>query len=49
MALREDGYPQLRLGLDKVTDPVEIAEHRHLLDDDTWGATADAPDHIEFL
>ena len=30
--------PALRMGLRKVTDPAELAEFRHLLDDDTWGA-----------
>ena len=47
-ALREDGLPRLKMGLDKVTDPEEIAMHRHELDDDTWGAPADAPDRIEW-
>jgi len=45
-ALREDGLPRLRMGLCKVTDPEEITAHRHELDDDTWGAPADAPDKI---
>ena len=44
----EDGLPRLKIGLDKVTDPEEIAMHRHELDDDTWGAPADAPDRIEW-
>ena len=44
--LRTDGYPRLRLGLDKVTDPAELAAFRNDLDDDTWGAAPDAPDFI---
>ena len=47
-ALREDGLPRLKMGLDKVTDPEEIEAKRHELDDDTWGAPADAPDRIEW-
>lgn len=47
-ALREDGLPRLKMGLKKVTDPEEVAAKRHELDDDTWGAPADAPDRIEW-
>lgn len=36
------------MGLMKVTDPKEIAEMRHLLDDDSWGAAGDAPDKLEW-
>jgi len=36
-AIRE-ALPALKLGLRKVTDPAELAEFRHLLGDDTWGA-----------
>ena len=45
-AIKEDGLPRLKLGLQKVTDPEEIAAFRHDLDDATWGAPADAPDFI---
>ena len=33
----------LKLGLKKVTDSTALAELRHLLDDDSWGAAAAAP------
>ena len=46
-AIREE-MPSLKMGLEKVTDPAEIAEKRHELGDDTWGAPADAPDRIEW-
>lgn len=45
-ALKEDGLPRLRMGLSKVTDAKEIAETRHLLDDDSWGASIEAPETI---
>ena len=48
-ALREDGLPRLRMGLVKVTDERELAGWRHDLDDDTWGAPADAPGFIDTL
>lgn len=35
--------PGLKMGLLKVTGPEDIAEKRHELDDDSWGAPADAP------
>jgi len=44
-ALRVEA-PALRLGLDKVVDPEVLADHRHELGDDGWGAAPDAPDHI---
>lgn len=47
-ALKKDGYPRLAMGLDKVTDAGVIEMHRHELDDDTWGAAADAPNRIEW-
>lgn len=47
-ALREDGYPRLKMGLEKITDEKEIAAFRHDLDDDTWGAPDNAPERIEW-
>lgn len=44
--LREDAYPQLKLGLEKVTDQTEIERYRWDLDDDTWGAKPEDPDKI---
>lgn len=38
----------LKFGLRKVTDEADIEEYRHLKDDDSWGAPADAPDFIAF-
>lgn len=37
----------LAQGADKVTDTEAILGHRHDLDDDTWGTTEDAPDHLD--
>jgi hypothetical protein len=45
-ALREDAYPQLALGLNKVTDPAHLAQLQHDLGDDDWFAPEDAPNHI---
>lgn len=39
---------RVSMGLEKVTDPKEIEEHRFELDDDTWGANAEAPERIEW-
>lgn len=47
-ALREDGYPRLKMGLDKVTDPQEILIKRYELDDNSWGAPENAPPRIEW-
>jgi hypothetical protein len=47
-AIREDGLPQLKMGLVKVTDPEEIEAMRHDLDDDSWGAPMEAPARIEW-
>jgi hypothetical protein len=41
--------PNLKMGLEKVTDPAELAEIRHNQDDDTWGAPENAPERIEFV
>jgi len=38
----------LRMGLEKVTDPGELERARWDLDDDAWGAPADAPATIEW-
>ena len=46
-AIREE-TPNLKMGLEKVTDEKELAEHRWNLGDDSWGAPADAPDRIEW-
>jgi len=46
-ALRDE-MPNLKMGLDKVTDEKELAERRWDLGDDSWGATADAAEHIEW-
>ncbi len=46
-ALRSE-MPALKLGLRKVTDAAELAEFRHSLDDDAWGAPETAPDFIQF-
>lgn len=48
-AIREDGLPRLKMGLQKVTDPAELAAIRHELDDDNWGAPEGAPERIEFI
>src|ERR1017187_8157155 len=40
--------PNLKMGLEKVTDEKRMAEIRWDLDNDTWGAPADAPDRIEW-
>lgn len=45
-AIKEEDKDRLAMGLEKITDPAEIAGHRHDLDDDTWGAAADAPAFI---
>ena len=41
-ALRDE-MPNLKMGLDKVTNEKELAERRWDLGDDSWGAAADAP------
>jgi len=46
-ALRDE-MPNLKMGLEKVTDEKELAEHRWNLGDDSWGASADAPERIEW-
>jgi hypothetical protein len=46
-ALR-DAMPNLKMGLEKVTDEKELAEHRWNLGDDSWGAPSDAPKRIEW-
>jgi hypothetical protein len=46
-ALRDE-MPNLKMGLEKVTDEKELAEHRWNLGDDSWGAPADAPNRIEW-
>lgn len=46
-ALRAE-MPNLKMGLEKVTDEKELAEHRWNLGDDSWGAAADAPERIEW-
>lgn len=46
-ALKND-MPALKMGLEKVTDPKEIERFRYDLDDDTWGASVDAPEKIEW-
>jgi len=40
--------PNLKMGLEKVTDPDMLAEIQHNNDDDSWGAPADAPERIEW-
>jgi hypothetical protein len=45
-ALR-DTESELAMGLDKVTDPDELARCRHDYDDAGWQAPADAPDHLD--
>jgi len=39
---------ELKMGLEKVTDPAEIESHRWETGDDSWGAPADAPMTIDF-
>lgn len=46
-ALKE-AQADFEMGLVKVTDPEAIASHRWDMDDDTWGAPADAPNKIEW-
>lgn len=46
-AIKEE-MPNLKMGLEKVTDETELKEHRHNLDDDTWGAKLEAPQRIEW-
>lgn len=46
-ALRDE-MPSLKMGLEKVTEEKELVEHRWNLDDDSWGAAADAPQRIEW-
>jgi hypothetical protein len=46
-AVREESE-SLRMGLEKVTSEKELAEHRWNLDDDGWGAPADAPETLEW-
>ena len=48
LAIKEDGLPRLRMGLKKVTRQQQIAEMRHLLGDDTWGAAENAPEIINW-
>ena len=40
--------PNLKMGLEKVTDEEQLTEHRWNLGEDSWGAPADAPDRIEW-
>ncbi len=47
-AIAEERKDRLAAGLRKVTDPKELADRRWDLDDDNWGAPADAPDTIPF-
>lgn len=46
-AIRED-MDRLQMGLDKVTDPEELAMHQHEIDDDNWKAAPEAPERIEW-
>ena len=46
-ALRNDGMRRLHLGLRKVAQ-ADLAEHRHNLGDDSWGAPEGAPEFIQF-
>ena len=46
-ALRDE-MPNLKMGLEKVTDEKRLAEIRWDLGDDSWGAPEDAPDIIEW-
>ena len=45
-AIADERKDRLAMGLTKVTDPAELAEIRHMQDDDTWGAPVGAPDKI---
>jgi len=47
-AIADERKDRLAMGLEKVTDPKELAGHRWELGDDTWGAPADAPDKVEW-
>ena len=47
VALKES-YPELKMGLVKVTDPEEIASHRWDTGEDDWGAAPDSPNKIEW-
>jgi hypothetical protein len=38
----------IRMGLERVTDPARFAEIRHLQDDDSWGAPEHAPATLEW-
>lgn len=40
--------PNLKMGLCKITDTKQLDQWRWDLGDDTWGASSDAPEIIEF-
>ncbi len=40
--------PAIKLGLVKVTDAEEIESHRWDMGDDSWGASIDAPERLEW-
>lgn len=46
-AIKEE-LPALKMGLDKVTDPDELAGIQYDLDDDAWKAEEGAPEHISW-
>lgn len=40
--------PALKLGLRKITDPKEIAQYRHDLDDESWDSDSNTPEQLTF-
>ena len=48
LAIKEDGMDRLRLGLHKVTNAADLAARRFELGDDSWGASSEAPETLEW-